>query len=180
MPTSAKKTLQLYRNETIFEPSNELTALQVAKQELSSQVLNDGEVLIARYQEENDEVKTVLAVAHVMNNVTGLTFFTEDTDEIVKVPYEQITPASSSQTIEPYKMYDLGVVSTPLTIIYDTSKEVSGYTKEYLIRFIAGSGCNIILPNGTLYPDGVTPSYVSGRTYEINVVNNCAVIGEFY
>ena len=340
MPNSAKKTLQLYRNEIVFEPSEGLTALQVAKQELASLTLNDGEVIIARYQEENDIIRTVLAVAHTINNERGLTFFTEnagggsivetdpifvasaaylitsqditnwnsktsnigtvteitmngvskgtsgnidlgtvltahqdistladgaeydstnkliylkhgstrlsnpinatafikdgmvndvtvgtgtgqnvgvtclivsfntdagkedielpisqifnptnyytktETDNVIKdldkVPYIQVTPSSSSQTIEPYKMYDLGTVSTALTIVFDTSKEVSGYVKEYIIRFVAGSSCNIILPNGTLYPNGTQPTYVSGRTYEINIVNNCAVIGEFY
>ena len=77
MPNSIKKTLQLYRNETVFEPGNGLTALEVAKQELSSRTLNDGEILIARYQETNDEIRTVVAVAHRINNNSDISFFTE-------------------------------------------------------------------------------------------------------
>lgn len=340
MPNSTKKTLQLYRNETVYQPYLNLTALEVAKEELSSLTLRDGEIIAARYQEENSDIKTVIGIAHSIGNVSGLSFFVEcesgetftETDPIFlasvahgitssditnwnsktsnigtitgitmnnvskgtsgvvdlgtvitshqdvstladgaeydsqnkliylkhgntrlsnpinaadfvkdgmvstvtvgtgtganvgvtclivsfntdagkedielplsqifnpnnyytktetnnlikdldKVPYTQIVPVSSTQTIEPYKMYDLGTISSSLTIVFDTSKEVSGYTKEYIIRFVAGSGCNITLPNGVLYANGTTPTYTSGHTYEIDVVNNCAVIGEFY
>ena len=80
MPNSIKKKLQLYRNENVFVPSGNLTALEVAKQELSLQTLSDGEILIARYQETNADIKTVVAVAHHINNNNGLSFFTECND----------------------------------------------------------------------------------------------------
>lgn len=100
--------------------------------------------------------------------------------ELTRTPYVSVSSATSPQTIEPYKMYDLGTVSGTVVIQFDTTKEISGMTKEYIIRFVAGSNCNITLPNGVMYSNGSVPTYVSGRTYEINVVNGCAVVGEFF
>ena len=88
--------------------------------------------------------------------------------------------AAASVTIDPYKLYDFGTLSQSMTIVFNTSAEVTGYAKEYIIRFVAGSGCNVTLPNGVLYSGGITPTYTSGRTYEIDIVNNCAVVAEFY
>ena len=96
-----------------------------------------------------------------------------------KVPYVTDT-AAANVTIEPYKMYDFGTVSTSMIIAFDTTKEATGYTKEYIIRFTAGSGCSISLPNGVLYANGTIPTYIAGHIYEINIVNGCAVVAEFY
>ena len=96
-----------------------------------------------------------------------------------KIP--QITTTSaSSLTIDPYKFYDLGTVSQAITIAFNTTAEITGYANEYMIRFVAGNGCQITLPQAVVYNNGQAPVYVSGRTYEINVINNCAVVGEFY
>lgn len=88
--------------------------------------------------------------------------------------------AAASVTIDPYKFYDFGTLSLSMTIVFNTSAEISGYTREYTIRFVAGSECSVTLPNGVLYANNTTPTYTTGRTYEINVVNNCAVVAEFY
>ena len=96
-----------------------------------------------------------------------------------KTPLISIVPTAST-TIDPYKMYDLGTVSSAITIVFNTSAEVSGYCAEYLLKFVAGSGCAISLPNGVIYSGGSAPTYVSGRTYEINICNGLAVVGEFY
>lgn len=94
---------------------------------------------------------------------------------------QQVTgTAAASVTIDPYKFYDFGTLSQSMAIVFNTSAEISGYTREYTIRFVAGSGCNVTLPNGVLYANNTTPTYTTGRTYEINVVNNCVVVAEFY
>ena len=67
-----------------------------------------------------------------------------------------------------------------MTIAFNIREEISGYAAEYIIRFVAGSGCSITLPNGVLYNGGTPPTYTSGRTYEIDIVNNCAAVAEFY
>ena len=96
-----------------------------------------------------------------------------------KVPYVTDT-AAANVTIEPYKMYDFGTVSTAMIIAFDTTKEITGYTKEYIIRFTAETGCAVSLPNGVLYTNGTIPTYIAGHIYEINIVNGCAVVAEFY
>ena len=83
MPNNNRKKIQLYRNEEIYTPSAQqgLSALEVAKNDLASFSLSDGEVIIGRYQETNQNVKTVIGVAHDMsNNNEGITFFTDSSD----------------------------------------------------------------------------------------------------
>lgn len=132
----------------------------------------------------NGDSKTV---AFTSNIPTSLSQLTNDSGyaldasvvNLNKVPYVTET-AAANVTIEPYKMYDFGTVSISMAIAFDTTKEVTGYTKEYIIRFIAGTGCVVSLPNGILYANGAIPTYIAGHTYEINIVNGCAVVAEFY
>ena len=340
MPNSNRKKIQLYRNGTIYTPTQSMSALDAAKAALSNMGFSDGEIVIGRYQEQNQDVKTVIGVVHDISSNEGITFFVNsdefpskpvvlyqtngttgllgvnanqlgndwqlenydfspykylrcyfkmsnfgstsadltpsmvielplddesksstcdmyiaggvspnpsdptslssvlvavdstktkfqvinqfsydewtydnnydnspvannnngrylykiegcsdtlnnsssspDTSVVPKTPMVDIVPVSTSLTIEPYKMYDLGTLSNSYTIIFDTSKEESGYVKEYMFRFVAGSTCGITLPSGVIYANGVTPTYVSGHTYEINVINNCAAVVEFY
>ena len=87
MPSDNRKKIQLYRNEEIYTPSAQqgLSALEVAKNNLASFSLSDGEVIIGRYQETNQNVKTVIAVAHDMsNNNEGMTFFTDSSNFVSK------------------------------------------------------------------------------------------------
>ena len=186
------KKIQLLRSNTIYSPSNNLSAKEVAKAALDSlSNISDGEVVLVRYQETNDDVRSLVCVYHNAGNESGWTFFesasefltTDDWAQITnlsRTPYVELVSVSSTQTIDPYKMYNFGTVSTGLTIVFNTANEVQGYTKEYTIRFVAGNGCGITLPSGVLYVNGATPTYTTGHTYEINVVNNCAVVAEFY
>lgn len=87
---------------------------------------------------------------------------------------------SSSVTIDPYEMSLFGTVNGTMAITFNTAKEMSGYVKEYIMRFTAGTNCSITLPNGVLWVNGTAPTYTSGHVYEINIINNCAVAGEFY
>ena len=96
-----------------------------------------------------------------------------------KVPLVEISPTATT-TIDPYKMYDLGMVSSTITIAFNSSDEVSGYCSEYSLKFVAGNNCLVLLPNGVKYNGGSAPTYVSGRTYEINICNGLVVVGEFY
>lgn len=96
-----------------------------------------------------------------------------------KIPYSS-TSAAASVTIEPYKMYDFGTLSTAMTVSFDTSKEISGYARQYMLRFVAGEGCDITLPNGVYYLNNVEPVFTAGRTYEFDITNMMCVFGEFY
>lgn len=88
--------------------------------------------------------------------------------------------ADTSVNINPYIMWNFGTVDMAMTITFNSSREVPGTVPEYMLRFVAGNNCNIILPSNIIYANGITPTYVAGRTYEINIAYNCAVVGEFY
>lgn len=86
-----RKKIQLLRNENVYTPSEGKTALDNAKTDLSNVVLNDGEIVIGRYQENNENVKTVLGIKHNIeaddqeDTVEGMTFFT-NSDNFVSKP----------------------------------------------------------------------------------------------
>ena len=86
-----RKKIQLLRNENVYTPSEGKTALDNAKTVLSNVTLNDGEIVIGRYQENNENVKTVLGIKHNIeadgqeDPVEGMTFFT-NCDNLVSKP----------------------------------------------------------------------------------------------
>lgn len=120
-----------------------------------------------------------LTVSGIINNIEKSVGVLGLPDALGRIPLVNGT-AAASVTIDPYKMYDFGTLSMSMTVVFNTSAEVSGYARQYSLRFVAGSGCNLTLPNGVMYVGNSSPTYTTGRTYEIDVVNNCAVVAEFY
>jgi hypothetical protein len=116
-------------------------------------------------------------------SLSGLTQYNINIQEWVlehtKVPKIQVSPEQTN-TINPYIMYDFGTVTGSIGVSFNTSQEFSGYCGEYMITFVAGNSCSINFPNTIKYNGGSAPSYVQGRTYEINICNGLAVVGEFY
>ena len=82
-------------------------------------------------------------------------------------------PATSSKIIGSISYFLEPIILTNILLFV-------GYTKEYIIRFTAETGCAVSLPNGVLYANGTIPTYIAGHIYEINIVNGCAVVAEFY
>lgn len=158
--------------EEIVEENEEITAGAMADLDARLTSETTARETLEQVVEDN-ELVTARALNELANRIVEL-------KNLNKVPYTTITQISSSITIEPYKMYDLGSLSNSHTIVFDTSKEEFGYVNEYMFRFVAGTSCSITLPNGVLYANGATPTYVSGHTYEIDVMNNCAAVVEFY
>lgn len=102
---------------------------------------------------------------------------------INKKKYVSTTPSGTPHTIDPYQINDLGTINmgANIQLVFNSSKEVSGYAAEYIVRFVSGTNAKgVTLPSSVLWANGTAPTYVSGHTYEINVVNNLAVVGEFY
>ena len=50
---------------------------------------------------------------------------------------------------------------------------------EYKFRFTAGDSTNVTWPSGISWIDGSTPVITSGKKYELNILDGCAVCGEF-
>lgn len=131
-------------------------------------------------------IESLLSRTENVNALENLDFSTEiatlaDLSAISSGTTPLVTrSAASTVTIDPYKIYDFGTVATNMTIEFNTQLEKAGYAAEYSIQFVAGDGCSITLPYGVLYSNGQQMTYTTGRTYEINIVNNCAATAEFY
>ena len=51
---------------------------------------------------------------------------------------------------------------------------------EFMIQFTAsGSGCTLSLPDTVSWLGGAVPTITAGKTYQLSIINNLAVIGEF-
>jgi len=98
-------------------------------------------------------------------------------DSVIPLKSEVV---SSSITIKPYIMYNLGTVNSSIIISLEDNNVNGTYCKEYMFRFTAGSNCIINLPNTVKFNGGSAPKLTAGRTYEYNIVNNLAVVGEFF
>ena len=97
----------------------------------------------------------------------------------VHTPLVTVTP-SSTITIDPYKVYNFGTVSTTVTVSFNTQLEVSGNVAEYVIRFTAASGGYIILPNNCKYNGGSSPTYTAGHIYELCIHDGLVAVGDFF
>ena len=87
---------------------------------------------------------------------------------------------SSSIVMKPYIMYNLGTVDSSINFFFFFFNVNGTYCKEYMFRFTAGSNCAINLPNTIKFNGGSVPTFIAGRTYEYNIVDNLAVVGEFF
>lgn len=84
-----------------------------------------------------------------------------------------------TQEITPNTFYNFtDTAITSLTITFGT--EQSGVLNEYMFQFIAGDGfTTLTMPSGVVWLGGAEPTITAGKTYQVSVVNNLAVIGEF-
>ena len=112
------------------------------------------------------------------NDTSTLSYIIERLNNLGKIV--NVETLTSAMTIDAYKIYKLGTVDQTVTISFDTTTEISGYSADYTIIFTADTSCSIILPNTCLYANNITPVYVTGRTYEINISNNLVVVTSFY
>lgn len=89
--------------------------------------------------------------------------------------------SSGSMTLEPGRFYDLGQVSSTLTLTFPEGmkKATDGSEAKYIhFRFsLSGSG-KIILPSDLMYPRAFT-QFSTGQMYEISVCQGFAVIVPF-
>ena len=101
-------------------------------------------------------------------------------DEATKKNTTDITLTGDvTQEITPNTFYNFtDTVITSLTITFGTAQ--SGVLNEYMFQFIAGDGfTTLTMPSGVVWLGGTTPTITAGKTYQVSVINNLAVIGEF-
>ena len=109
--------------------------------------------------------------------IDGVNYAIQGGSGTSKTPLVPATPAATF-ALDGYKMYNFGTLSTSMILSFNAVE--SGYCAEYSFRFTAGVNCAITLPNTVKYSGGVAPTFVTGRVYEYNIVDNLVVVGEFY
>jgi len=90
---------------------------------------------------------------------------------------EDSTSTEVSMEIEPDVFYKFTAAVTSISLTFAEGE--SGYYHEYLFQFLAGASCALTLPDGVTWFGGRAPTLTEGNTYQVSVVNNFAVYGEF-
>ena len=91
--------------------------------------------------------------------------------------YTSATSSSGTVELSDTKMYILGEQSA-VTITLPSGAESNG--REYLCQFTAASsGCTLSVPDTITWLGNETPTINAGKTYQLSILNNLAVIGEF-
>lgn len=119
---------------------------------------NDGSVILSDiYFQKKPEIPT--SFAPEMITVEGIVYM--------------------AQTLEPNKFYKItGSEINSLNISFGT--QIENVLNEYMFEFTAGDVfASLNMPEGVVWLGGETPTFTAGKTYQVSVVNNLAVIGEF-
>ena len=96
---------------------------------------------------------------------------------IFEIKYTSVTSSTGSVELSDTKMYILGEQSA-VTITLPSGAESNG--REYLCQFTAAaSGCTLSVPDTITWLGGEPPTINAGKTYQLSILNNLAVIGEF-
>ena len=90
------------------------------------------------------------------------------------------TEGLASYTISPNVLTKLGTLASSVTLSLDTSKEEGGVTNIYDIIFITPTNApSITWPEGISWIGGSAPTIAGGKTYEVSIMNNLAIYGEY-
>lgn len=88
-----------------------------------------------------------------------------------------VNHTESAVTIQPNVMNVWGEV-TSLNITKGTA--ITGIVNNYMVRFKAGEGCDVNFLGFTLqWYSGDEPTWTTGNTYEISIVDDIALWAEF-
>lgn len=90
------------------------------------------------------------------------------------------TEGNASYAISPNVLTKLGTLASSVTLSLDRSKEESGVTNIYDIIFITPTNApSITWPEGISWIGGSAPTIAGGKTYEVSIMNNLAIYGEY-
>lgn len=90
------------------------------------------------------------------------------------------TEGNASYAISPNVLTKLGTLALSVTLSLDISKEESGVTNIYDIIFTTPTNApSITWPEGISWIGGSAPTIAGGKTYEVSIMNNLAIYGEY-
>lgn len=157
----------------------------------SSEKPTSGESLWVNPEEDNDiidiynrsQIDSLLKDIYKKGEVDALLknmYMKEDVNTLLEGKENRYGAESlNSNTIElsDTKMYMLSTRSE-LTITLPVGSESNG--REYMCQFTASeSGCTLSLPSSVIWLGGAAPTINAGKTYQLSILNNLAVMGEF-
>lgn len=90
------------------------------------------------------------------------------------------TEGNASYTISPNVLTKLGTLASSVTLSLDTSKEESRVTNIYDIIFTTPTNApSITWPEGISWIGGSAPTIAGEKTYEVSIMDNLAIYGEY-
>ena len=90
------------------------------------------------------------------------------------------TEGNASYAISPNVLTKLGTLASSVTLSLDTSKEENGVTNIYDVIFTTPTNApSITWPEGISWIGGSAPTIAGGKTYEVSIMNNLAIYGEY-
>lgn len=89
-----------------------------------------------------------------------------------------VTFNATSIAMDPNKYYRLTTAKTSLTITLNTPSD-STILNEYFIEFPCTSTMTLTVPSTVKWANASVPTFESGKTYQISIVNNLAVCANF-
>lgn len=90
------------------------------------------------------------------------------------------TEGNASYAISPNVLTKLGTLASSVTLSLDISKEESGVTNIYDIIFTTPINApSITWPEGISWIGGSAPTIAGEKTYEVSIMNNLAIYGEY-
>ena len=90
------------------------------------------------------------------------------------------TAGLSSYSINPNMLTKLGTLASNVTLSLNTASEEAGVVNVYDIIFATPTTApSITWPEGISWVGGAAPSIAGGKTYEVSIIDNLAILGEY-
>lgn len=90
------------------------------------------------------------------------------------------TAGLSSYIINPNMLTKLGTLASNVTLSLNTASEDAGVVNIYDIIFTTPADApSITWPEGISWEGGSAPSIAGGKTYEVSIMDNLAILGEY-
>ena len=97
-----------------------------------------------------------------------------------KMPIFTETAGLSSYSINPNMLTKLGTLASNVTLSLNTASEEAGVVNIYDIIFTTSADApSITWPEGISWIGGSAPSIAGGKTYEVSIMDNLAILGEY-
>ena len=90
----------------------------------------------------------------------------------IAYPVVSMGTTAGSHTLAPNTFYLWGTISSSLTVTLGSP--AYGVVNEYIFQFTLSGSASLLLPSSVSWNGGTAPTWESGKTYQISIVNNIA------